>query len=342
MNNCPKCGVKMTHDKNFCIVCGYYAHKPVVETRPSIYRKKINKWVFVGIIVFIILLLFGINIYKDYKVRSYITPVNELVMNVNSESYVNDLYISDEHVYKYLLDNKEKEIYRLFLNKIKNFEKSVELELEGFNSFYFSSQYVIDISNAIFMDHPELIHYSYISISEINQNHNKLKVDFNYVMNNKQYNDAIDEIKTYLDEIKNDTKDLNEYEKVEYVYNWLGKRNKYDTFKSSMAQSAYSAFNLDLSPVCSGYARASQIIFQNIGINSLLISGSLDNMSHEWNFVMIDNKYYYYDVTQSSTQNKPIKNDISYCGFLFKDHSGYKIHNKEIVPKANGRKYIQK
>lgn len=339
---CPKCGSK--YDGSFCLRCGFTNlinedEKTGKLKRSFDGRRKLS---FVPIIVITFLMLFFFTFGKDLIKRSYIVDVKNLVLDRNSESYINDLYISDEHVYKHTLNKKEKELYRLFLKQIKEYNKTITIDLTEYNftNFYSSSRYLIDINNAIFMDHPELIHFSYITITELSKNH--LKVDFDYVLSKEEYYNAIDEIKLLLNEIKNHTKDLSDYEKVKYVYEWLGYRNEYDYSKNAIAQSAYSAFSTIYSPVCSGFARASQIIFQNIGINSLLISGNYNYSSHEWNYVMLDKQYYYYDVTQSKSGIEPVNNGLSYSGFLFKKHSGYHIHHKKVVPYALGRKYLYK
>lgn len=339
---CPKCNSK--YDGNFCLRCGFTnltnENNKTFETKKIFNgRKKIS---FIPIIIIILLTLLFSTFGKDLIKRSYIIDVKDLILDKNSESYINDLYISDEHVYKHTLNKKEKKLYRLFLNQIKEFNKTIIIDLTEYNftNFYSSSRYLIDINNAIFMDHPELIHFSYITITELNKNH--LKIDFDYVLNKEEYYNAIDEIKLLLEEIKNNTKSLNDYEKVKYVYEWLGYRNEYDYSKNAIAQSAYSAFSIKHSPVCSGFARASQIIFQNIGINSLLISGNYNYSAHEWNYVMLDKQYYYYDVTQSKSGIEPVVNRLSYSGFLFKKHNGYHIHHKKVVPYALGKKYLYK
>lgn len=334
---CPKCNSK--YDGNFCLRCGYTDIINENVSSSISHQKNIN---FIPIIIFIFILIFSIIFGKDLLKRSWITDVSKLNIDKTSESYINDLYISDEHVYKHLLNKKEQTLYRLFLKQIKEYNKTITIDLTEykFNNFYSSSKYLIDINNAIFMDHPELINFSYITITEIDKNH--LKVDFDYVLNEEEYYSSIEEIKLLLEEIKTNTKNLTDYEKVKYVYEWLGHRNNYDYSKNAIAQSAYSAFSDKYSPVCSGFSRAAQIIFQYIGINSLLISGNYNYISHEWNFVKLDNQYYYFDVTQSKSGIDPIDNGLSYSGFLFKNHSGYHIHHKKVVPYALGRKYLYK
>lgn len=334
---CPNCNIEI---KDYCMKCGYYANN--IDINRKVRKRSDHKWVFPFILILIILIIVGAIFINDYIKRSHITPVSELKRDINSKEYINDLYVSDEHTYNYLLDEEEKLLYREVIDKIKNYDTKMTLDLteKGFKQSYFSADYFITINDAIFMDHPELIHFAYISYREISKH--KYEIEFNYVLNEEKYNAAIIEIKELLNEIKEVTKDYSDVEKVKYVYEWLGKRNEYNYSLPAISQSAYSAFNLELSPVCAGYARAAQIIFQHIGVDSLLINGSLNNGAHEWNFVKLDNQYYYLDITTTSTNNDPVINGISYAGYLFSNHRGYRIDNKEVVPMALGRKHIFK
>jgi transglutaminase/protease-like cytokinesis protein 3 len=100
-----------------------------------------------------------------------------------------------------------------------------------------------------------------------------------------------------MENIRKDTKDMNDKEKILYVYNYVASHN-YDKAFTSLGsnQSAYSFFTKGTS-VCAGFAKASQIIFQNIGINSYLVI----NDSHLWNYVEYEGKWYVFDATVGSS-----------------------------------------
>ena len=60
---------------------------------------------------------------------------------------------------------------------------------------------------------------------------------------------------------------MSKKDKITYVYNYVASHNYDRTFTySSSNQSAYSFFSGGKS-VCAGFAKASQIIFQNIGMD---------------------------------------------------------------------------
>ena len=93
--------------------------------------------------------------------------------------------------------------------------------------------------------------------------------------------------------IKKETKNMNDKEKIIYVYNYVASHNYDKLFTySSFNQSAYSFFTGGES-VCAGFAKASQIIFQNIGIKSYLVLST----NHMWNYVEYEGKYYIFDAT---------------------------------------------
>ena len=144
---------------------------------------------------------------------------------------------------------------------------------------------------AVYLDHPELI--SFVGINYYNISNNKITYE-NY--------GNLSEIKTFfgtkriareMENIRNDTKNMTDKEKIIYVYDYVASHNydKLFTFTKSN-QSAYSFFTGGKS-VCAGFAKASQLIFQNIGINSYLVLST----THMWNYVEYEGKYYVYDAT---------------------------------------------
>jgi len=292
---------------------------------------KVVKIIITILVIFLTIFLF--KEIKNYKITKLLTD------NYEQKFYINELYKSKEINYR-LLDDKDKKLYENIINNILNYNTSFNINMNNYDydldSLYFDK--IDEIVSDIFMDHPELIYVGIVSMSK--QNGSKLvTVSPNYLMSKEEYEKNILEIKTIIEEVKNNTKDLNEYKKVKYVYDYIGKKNKYGNTKDSMAQSAYSAFNSELSPVCAGYAKASQILFNNIGITSLLVYGDAKYAlflgdAHAWNNVSIEGKYYLFDVTMSSN----LEGKEFYRGFLIDDKK-HSPSNKKATPNLNGKKY---
>ena len=258
--------------------------------------------------------------------------------------YVNELYNSKEINYRLALNKNEQKVYDEVIKHLINFDETFTINLTGFRSeeIYGSFKKISDVFKAIGMDHPELIQYGTSSYQK-RQNETEVMITINYTMSKEEYEQNIIEIKKIIEEVKKETENLNDYQKVKYVYDYLGNKNNYGDVNDINGQSAYSAFSEQLSPVCAGYAKASQILFQNIGINSLLIFGDAKyNLfigdAHAWNNVEIDNAYYIYDVTYSSN-GKGVSKEAFYNGFLKNDTSNYSPWYKKSSAFINGLKY---
>ena len=294
-----------------------------------------NKFFNISIILVIIISIIYFGYFKNKSIEKYLNK------EYTPKYKINDLYNSKELNYRTILDDKEKTIYEEYIQKIINFETkfSIDMSIFSYEEEYMLFEKFKKINQTVIMDHPEIIYFGYPSMST--RDNKTINITISYALNKDEYNNALNEIKNKINKIKKDTKNLNEYEKVKYVYEYLGYKNNYGEKTNSISQSAYSAFNDKLSPVCAGYSRASEIIFQNIGITSLLISGKLKSNwfsgdNHEWNIVKIDNKYYNYDVTQSSIA-KSTTNKISYYGLLNNNKKYLSPSNKTL--NINGNKY---
>ena len=287
------------------------------------------------IVLSLIIIIFSIILLKNFRINSYLSK------EYKSKYIINELYKSKEINYRLALDKKEKEIYETIIENFIEFTPNFEIDLSKYN-YKTSSKHLektSEIISAILMDHPELIHVGLVTM-QIESRSKVVLITPSYVMGQDEYKNNVKEISAIIDKVKTDTKYLGELAKVKYVYDFIGKNNKYGNTTESMAQSAYSAFNSNLSPVCAGYSRASQILFNNIGIKSLLISGKAEyslflGSSHAWNVVSIDSKYYLYDVTMSSDA---YSTRSFYRGFLI-DGKKHSPTFKKTYPYLNGLKY---
>lgn len=149
--------------------------------------------------------------------------------------------------------------------------------------------------NAIYLDHPELLSFKGIG-------------SYKYQLGNIEYNNyySFSKQKSYLstkrierimEDVREETKEMTEKEKIIYVYNYVASHNYDKTFMySSSNQSAYSFFTGGKS-VCAGFAKASQMLFQNIGIKSYLVLTT----NHMFNYVEYQGKYYVFDATYGTS-----------------------------------------
>ena len=236
------------------------------------------------IIIYVLLVIF-LTLFNFY-----FRPVegNKLVTKEykSTSAYINDLYMSDEYFKKNILDEDSYYIYDELIKGSLNDESTIKIKCNSdcsdklINSYY-----------ALYLDHPELI--SFVGISYYKIEDGMLIIDNYGNLSKLKYFLGTRRIERELDIIKRETKNMTDKEKIIYTYEYVASHN-YDrlfTFMKSN-QSAYSFFTGG-SSVCAGFAKASQLIFQNIGIKSYLVLSS----DHMWNYVEYNGKYYVFDAT---------------------------------------------
>lgn len=110
--------------------------------------------------------------------------------------------------------------------------------------------------------------------------------------------------------------DMSEYQKVQYLHDYLAKSITYDE-SGSFAHNIYGAL-VEKRAVCDGYAFAFQYLLTQIGMESRIVYGiSLENVPHAWNVVKIDGNYYHIDVTWDSPLDGA--SEIVYTNFNLTD-----------------------
>ncbi|MBR3210602.1 MAG: hypothetical protein IKF71_01535 [Bacilli bacterium] len=147
------------------------------------------------------------------------------------------------------------------------------------NDLYVSDEYFGDYS----IDHPEVIFKEYSIVD------NKIIA---YL--------GVRRIAREIDIIQKETKNMSDKDKIIYVYDYVSRKHYDYVFTGSMDNQSIYSFYSTSSTVCAGFAKTSQVIFQNIGINSYLVHGS----NHMWNYVEYEGKFYVFDATVGACQRK--------------------------------------
>lgn len=264
----------------------------------------------------ILLLILSAYLYHNYFCLIEKNPN----IDRNSPTYMNDLYLSDERIYNHYLTPSEQKMYQQIINAKK-------VIITGtFDSQPINIQRIHD---AIVVDHPEFLNYGnfYMSYDTLGNYKIRLQrpIPFSFLA---QINVA--RIERIIYRIKEATKDMDDYEKIKYVYEWIGNNAKYDdTFMyMSKNQSAYNVF-IRKNAVCAGFAKASQIIFQNIGIESYGVTG-MTTGPHMWNIVKYNGKYYFFDATVATSVSK--ESSYYYNGLKQSKMENYVMDHPEWYP----------
>lgn len=246
------------------------------------------------VLYFILVIIFiAFNFYlRPIKGNSLVTDKYK-----SSSKYINGLYMSDEYFKSKLLSKDEYHIYEGIIKGSFENETTVTIDCSSDCDSAFTRAY-----NSVYLDHPELISFQGI-VSHVVENN---KITYNNYQNMGKIKSTLGamRIEREMENIRHDTKDMSDKEKIIFVYNYVASHN-YDRFftYNGSNQSAYSFFTKE-SSVCAGFAKASQIIFQNIGIKSFLVLSS----DHMWNYVEYEGKYYIFDATVgASFTDKTVK-----------------------------------
>lgn len=119
-----------------------------------------------------------------------------------------------------------------------------------------------------------------------------------------------------------DTQNMSDFERELYFNNYICKNVSYDRSESQLSYTAYGAL-IDGNAVCSGYAKAMQLLCSRVGIDNILCHGITENESHVWNEIKLENEWYHTDVTWNDNDSDGI---ILYRYFNLTDSEIKKDH----------------
>lgn len=187
-------------------------------------------------------------------------------------------------------------------------ETDVELSSEGIDDGLTEEDLAL-VFNCVCMDHPELFYvdgYSYAS-HVIGESVVGYVFSGSYGMDRDEALRREKEIqqaaKAFLDGLPNDGKNLDDYEKIKYVYEKLILETEY-SLDAPDNQTIYSAL-VGKESVCQGYSKALQYLLNELGVECTLVQGVAQGQPHGWNLVKADGEYYYVDVTWGDNAYHP-------------------------------------
>ena len=289
-------------------------------------------------ILSIVLILVSIYIYLNYTMIISGNPK----IDRTSKFYTNDIYMSDARIYK-KLSKQEKQAYDEIMDMVKKRERKRVIDLSKYGNISASDggPIFLTAAEAILLDHPELLQYATAGYSYRSDN-NELKVNVEYAINNPIMEEVNTlKIQRIINKIKLETSNMSDLEKIKYVYEWVGDNSKYDTLftYASKNQSIYNVF-IKKNAVCAGFAKTSQVIFQNIGIESIPIVGETTG-PHMWNIIKYNGKYYYYDSTYAASIRDK-KNPNYYDGLKQEELNDHRKYHTDWYPKIETTSGIYK
>ena len=195
------------------------------------------------------------------------------------------------------------------------YQIQVVLSKEGLEAGL-TEQNIDRIFQCVLNDHPELFYvdgYSYTKYTRYGHEDEIDSIEFSgrysmeretAVLRRNQIQKAVNRILAGIDS------DAEAYEKVKYVYDTLIRETDYQ-LDAPDNQNIYSVFVNHIS-VCQGYAKATQYLLNRLGVECVLVLGTVNNgEGHAWNLVNVDGDYYYVDTTWGDASYQPEENGSS-------------------------------
>lgn len=192
------------------------------------------------------------------------------------------------------LNEDEKFVYSVILQDIYSQPDKIEIpELDNCN--------LSKIFEAISLDNPDLMSISYNCKSY--KMGNKTYFIPQYEFSASEYKEYLQQTEDIVDTIVNNAQRFyTDYDKEKYVHDYIINNCTYaDPEEGHSVNTAYGCLVLGRAS-CEGYSRACQMIMNKLDIDNRLVTGESINadgtyVGHMWNYVVIEGKGYFIDLT---------------------------------------------
>ena len=310
-------------------------------------KKICNFIVTICVVIFVMYISFftDIPVKTGNIIRQKIEEKNNTYEQYTNDFKINELSINMNTYYYNLLTDNQKKIYSSIANGVKNFQgEFVVREYIAGDKEEFASEVNIAIE-AFTNDHPEVFYlksqYSSYIVSSFNGNIGYVKL--NYTEENiEEIKNKIKLMSEKIDIYTQGLDGLSEYEKEIKIHDKLSYDIKYSDLEDlPRVYHTSEGTLLEGIGVCDSFTKALQLIYNRVGIDSIIVLGVLENNPHAWNLVKIDDKWYHVDLTSSHS----IYNEteiVNHAYFNLDSESIKKISkidNEDILPKATETKY---
>lgn len=144
------------------------------------------------------------------------------------------------------------------------------------------------------------------------------------VMAYKHSGVTIDNMQTQIDSevtrvLNGITPDMSQYDIVKYFHDYICENVVYDD-KADNCSNIYGAF-VGKRALCQGMAKAFSYLCSEVGIESLTITGTADNIPHMWNMVKLGSEWYHIDTTYDNADSESHGRYVRYDYFCLDDET---------------------
>ncbi len=271
--------------------------------------------------------------------------------NTKKNYVVTDTSETKEYSMKNTLNEEQTEIYNRLVYDIEAYKTEFEFENISDNDLKAAYYAVLD-------DHPEYFwmgkSFSY-SVSTF-EDYSAITASPNCMSKDPDKIKALQSgVSNIVDQIvENASAKSDPYEKLLYVHDYIIDHTTYDSETLYLINANQNEGLLNASTVygclvehkaiCSGYSATFQLILNRLGIDCYRVSGTRvsEQGPHQWNFLKLDDEYYYTDVTWDDPVKENNEPSKTYEYFLISDDDLFRTHtldNERPVPECKGTRY---
>lgn len=289
------------------------------------------------------------EVYKKCE-EFYYNKFEEKIDSYNEDYRVNSIDYASTYYYLKLNDD-EKIIYDYVAYAVKNLKNEIYLQKYEYVDDKKASE---DINKAItyfLLDNPEVFYLKQNYLISTNSSifGTKISLKFEYLVDsNKDLEDKIGSIKEKVDYIKSEVvkDEIDPYQIELKVHDYIAKNTEYYKYDNTDEipneyHNIYGAL-VENKAVCDGFAKTFQLILGKYGIDSIVVTGTLENEPHAWNLVNINDNWYNVDITSAKSIKIENKAIVVHSYFNVTDETILKTHkfdNKDILPTCENTEY---
>lgn len=236
----------------------------------------------------------------------------------------------DYGYYYDLLPQEEQRLYVTLLEGVRDFVPVIELD-------YVDTEIIWEVFGAVMNDNPGLFwvnnELSYTTHT-LNNEPTRVEVFYSYnIASWEELSAVATAIDGYLEVFMGGVTPLMaDVDKVLYAYEYIINNTDY-VLNSQNDQNIQSVF-LTGQSVCTGYAKATQLLLGLFDIPCTIVTGYAEGQGrHAWNLVELDGDWYYLDTTWGDpiTHDAYTKDNISYDYFLVTDEEIRYTHQADAA-----------